>query len=187
MLPDASRAKLPLANLYGLMTRQHAQVARQMYQEYESSMTVIPGSSQKHQTWPGGYVSHIEEAMNIGLVLYDELNLRRTLTFSRSAVLFCIFLHDFDKVLRYTVLPNGNKTYGSYSNDYVDQTAKILKHKFNYVLDPEEYNALKYAHGEGDDYHPSDRIMLPLATIVHCADVISARVWYDEGQIHDRW
>lgn len=179
--------KLPLEKLFDKLDKRQAEVARKIYQDYKENIETIPGSSTKHQIWEGGYLSHIEEAMNIASVLYDSLSNCRPLPFSLSDALFCVYMHDFDKVQRFRWVDGELLKSGDYSKDYIDKTAKLLKEKYDYELTSEQYNALKYAHGEGLDYHPTDRIMLPLATLVHCADVISARVWYNDGKEHDSW
>lgn len=125
--------------------------------------------------------------MNLAVILYESLNLRRPLTFSLSSALFCLFLHDFDKVQRYELTADGAlRSRGAYSKDYLAKTRSITD-AYGYTLTDEEYNALKYAHGEGDDYHPTERIIMPLGTLVHCCDIISARIWYDNGKNHSSW
>jgi 23S rRNA maturation-related 3'-5' exoribonuclease YhaM len=187
-VPSSSLAKLPLLELFEYLNPKHSRVAHALFEDYQTVFTSIPGSKTKHQAWPGGYLSHIEEAMNIGLILYKSLAECRKLSFDLSSVLFCIYMHDFDKVQRYSLRADGIlQSIGNYDKTYLEKTAQILQQQYDYVLTDEEHNALKYAHGEGDDYHPTERIMNPLATIVHCADVISARVWFDEGRSHDAW
>jgi hypothetical protein len=179
--------KLPLSELLKIMRPEQAEVCRKLHKDYASVVDVIPGSMGKHQAWQGGYISHIEEAMNIALVLHEGLNSCRQLDIDISEVLFCVFLHDFDKVQRYRKEKAKFVAKADYSSDYIKMTAALLRDDYGYTLTEEEYNALKYAHGEGDDYHPTDRIMLPLATLVHCSDIISARIWYDKGKEHDKW
>lgn len=125
--------------------------------------------------------------MNIALRLHETLSACRQLPFNVSDVLFCAFLHDFDKVQRYTMDRGRLASKGAYNSDYIDTARSILKDKYGYALTPDEYNALKYAHGEGKDYHPTDRIMQPLAALIHCSDTISARIWFDKGRGHNTW
>lgn len=179
--------KLPLDALITLMEPEHARVCREICEEYSTIIYKIPGSNTKHQAWEGGFISHVEEAMNIGLNLFEMLDERRKLDMAKSDVLFCIFLHDFDKLLRYKVHSDGSWSRKPYNKDYHEIAVKKLATAYHYNLTLEQKNALKYAHGEGDDHHPTDRIILPLGTIVHCADIISARVWYDYGHKHDDW
>lgn len=150
-------------------------------------MERLPGSAAKHQAWEGGYLSHIEETMNIAKILHESLSACRPVDCSLSGALFCAFLHDFDKVQRYKIQNGKVVRSGRYSSDLVRKTVAMVQDKYGYTMTDEQVNALIYAHGEGADYHPTDRVMLPLATIVHCADVISARVWFNNGKSHDKW
>ena len=54
--------------------------------------------------------------------------------------------------------------------------------KYNIALTPDERNALKYIHGEGDHHRKDERVAGPLAAHVHHCDNISARIWYDKGK-----
>lgn len=171
------------------MEPDQARVSKGIYKDYSGLLEKIPGSHAKHQAWVGGYISHIEETMNIGLMLHENLSARRPVDATVSDVLFCAYLHDFDKLLRYTMQPDG--TWVGKPADkmlYLDQMVTALKEKYAYELTPEQYNALKYAHGELEaDRRPDKRVIWPLGTIVHCADIISARVWYDFGKTSDSW
>lgn len=181
--------KLPLEKLFTLLEPEHARVAQAIYKDYDGLIDKIPGSHAKHQAWVGGYISHVEETMNIAIGLYEMLDERRKLDFSLSSVLFCCYLHDFDKLLRYTIQPDA--TWIGKPADkmlYFTEMIDTLDNKYAYALTDAEYNALKYAHGELEaDRRPNKRVIWPLGTLVHCADVISARVWHDYGKSHDTW
>jgi len=180
--------KISLDNLLDLMEPEHKRVALAVRKHFESKFDVIPGSGANHQAWVGGYRAHIEEAMNIADFLYDDLHARRSLPFSKSQALFCVYMHDYDKLQRYQVKKDGNFTSELYTGrDYLAETQKQLRSIFNYELSAEEYNAIKYAHGEGDDYSKDRRIISPLGTLVHCADIISARIWFDDGRNSNAW
>lgn len=129
------------------------------------------GSALKHQDWAGGYRDHITEVMNIARVTYDALSLIRPLPFSLSDALLGCFLHDIEKVWKHAVDP---------AHQLAVDKEKILRTEFH--LEPQHFNAVKYAHGEGDDYHPTIRIQTPLAAFVHHCDNTSARIWYDKPE-----
>lgn len=180
--------KIPLHDLMQLMRPTHRQVAEKICRDYGEQMSIIPGSATKHQTWEGGYISHIEETMNLILIMYHELHRRRPLPFDVSTALFCAFIHDFDKLLRYTVKDNKTDLTARHADDDSEKVKQALQEKYGYALTEEEYKAIKYTHGEGDDFQPGgNRVMTPLATLVHCCDVISARIWHDYGRVHDSW
>lgn len=126
------------------------------------------GSAIKHQPWIGGYRDHISEVMHIALVTYRALEDIRPLPFTLSDALFACFLHDIEKVWKHTADPADKVE--------VDKE-QILTTEFH--LNDDHWNAIKYAHGEGDDYHPTERIQKPLAAFVHHCDNTSARIWFD--------
>lgn len=180
--------KISLQGLISLMQPEHKRVAEKICEDYKNIIYAIPGSASKHQTWEGGYVSHLEETMNLAVILYHQLHTRRPLDFTLSSALFCLFLHDFDKVQRYRMVDGQLQSMSSYDTDYINKTRDIVKENYKYALTSEEFNALKYAHGEGNDFQPGgERVMLPLATLVHCCDTISARIWHDYGKLHESW
>jgi hypothetical protein len=127
------------------------------------------GSALKHQAWKGGYRDHITEVMNIALQTFYALKKIRQLPFTLSDALLGCFLHDIEKVWKHTIDP---------ADKIPIDKDQILKTEFH--LEPHHFNAVKYAHGEGDHYHPTLRIQTPLAAFVHHCDNTSARIWFDE-------
>jgi len=162
-------------------------VSSKILEKYKEKFEILPGSINKHQAWPGGYKDHIEEVMNIAILLYDALGKARELSFTLKSALFILFLHDLDKLERYALDENsGFKRTGTYEN-LADTLKETLSRDFEYVMTDEEYNALKYIHSEGEDYSPDKRIMGPLAAFVHCCDTISTRIWHDHGKNLKIW
>jgi len=118
------------------------------------------GSNKKHQAWEGGYVDHIEQCLTIGKILFDRLPLSRDFTF--WDVFVVIYLHDVEKIWKYT------------TGEIVDKE-KILS---TFSLTAEQRNAIKYIHGEGEDYS-EERVMNELAAFCHCCDILSSRMYYN--------
>lgn len=179
--------KYPLHVLLNKLDNKRALVCEKILRDYEKQIEVFPGSIKKHHYWVGGYISHIEESMNIAIIFYQALSKKRKLHFTLSALLFVLFIHDFDKLLRYKKTANGFTEQKPYGNEYIKQFVTLLSKKYMYKLSLEEENALFYMHGEGKDYHPTKRVMQPLAALAHCCDIISARVWFNEGKDHTAW
>jgi len=140
-----------------------------------------PGSITKHQTWPGGYIHHLEETMNIGVHLYKELNALRKLPFTLSDVILVLFLHDLEKPFKY-VAPTKELTTHEDEIQFVAGMAK----KYNIILTSTHVNALNLIHGEDKAYHPTKRVQKPLTAFVHVCDTISARIWFDYPRAKDR-
>lgn len=148
---------------------------KKLFTDFQERFKAAPGSLRKHQAWEGGYVHHLEETMNLGALIYKEMNRFRKLEFSFSDVILILFLHDLEKPFRYV------PTKKEFRSD-VEKRAFIesLIKKYKIKLTADHKNALKYIHGEGDSFHRTKRIQKPLAAFVHCLDTVSARIWFDE-------
>ena len=133
------------------------------------------GSATKHQPWSGGYRDHITEVMEIARITWNALDQFRPLPFTLSHALVGCFLHDVEKIWKHVLDPNDKKE--------VDKEAVL---RANFTMDDDLWNAVHYAHGEGDDYHPTDRVQGPLAAFVHHCDNTSARIWFDHPQGEER-
>lgn len=148
------------------------------------------GSSNNHQAWLGGYFDHVQEIMNIGIVLFDQLNALRPLPFSLSDVLLVVFLHDIEKPWKYELLDDGQlheiATLKSKQAQHDFRNQKIIEYRFE--LTEEQQNGMKYVEGENLDYSNRKRTMGPLAALCHLADVTSARIWHDHPlETNDSW
>jgi hypothetical protein len=130
-------------------------------------------------------LDHVIEVMNIACLFHGVMEARRHLPFSLADALFVLFLHDHDKLKRY---PSGGAAPKPGPDQCsADQVREELIREHAYTLSDAEYNALKYVHGEGQDYSPERRIMGELAAFVHCCDTISARIWHTHGHGEGAW
>ncbi|MGK0208778.1 MAG: hypothetical protein ACI83O_000032 [Patescibacteria group bacterium] len=157
---------------------------KNIYQENKEKFERAKGSKTKHQTWEGGYLGHIKDAMNIALVMYKALNPKRELPFTISDTLLTIYLHDLEKAWKYGGTQKEQEEVQGFPHyqDFIQ--SKIKEYKFD--LSPEHHNAIKYVHGESDDYSPTERIQGPLAAFIHICDNISARIWHDYPK-EEKW
>lgn len=130
------------------------------------------GSSHNHQSWEGGYFDHIDEVFKYCLKLYDSLSSDRKLDFSLSDALLVLYLHDIEKPIKYSKLVGSEPQDDNYIRQH-------LIDKFKFKLTDDHISALKYIHGEGNDYRKDKRVMTPLCAFCHCCDVISARIFFD--------
>lgn len=145
-----------------------------LFEDNKGRFEKAPGSLSKHQSWEGGYLDHLEETMNFSADLFNLMNNKRQLDFSLSDVLLVLFLHDLEKPFRYTepkIELNSDKEKEVFIKKIIDEYGISLKD--NHI------NALKYIHGEGDEYSRTERIQKPLAAFCHICDVASARIWFD--------
>jgi hypothetical protein len=127
-----------------------------------------PGSSHNHQSYPGGYYKHINDILNYAKKMYKELSKMGKLEFKFSDAILVLFLHDIEKPVKYCI--------GAEESD--SEIRKRLIVEYNIELNDEHVNALRYIHGEGDDYCKDKRVMSPLCAFCHCCDVIIARIFY---------
>lgn len=150
----------------------------------------VQGSTNNHQAWKGGYFDHVQEVMNIAVILYERLHPIRPLPFSLSDALLVVFLHDIEKPWKYEL-----GTDGQLHHIEVMKT-KEMAHEFRMdklrqygvALTPEQLNGMKYVEGEFKDYTNRKRVMGPLAAFCHLCDVTSARIWFDHPMVeNDPW
>ena len=119
--------------------------------------------------------------MNIALQIYQNLSALRQFPFSLSDALLVLYLHDLEKPWKY----GKNKEQLNYFLSF-DNEKEFLQHqvkKYKFKLTESHLNGLKYVHGEGNDYSPTENIQKPLAAFVHSCDVFSARIWFNESKI----
>ena len=140
----------------------------------------VQGSTNNHQAWEGGYFDHVQEIMNIAVVLYECLHSLRPLPFSLSDALLVVFLHDIEKPWKYELGTDGQLRHID-SMQTKEDAHKFRMDKleqYGITLTVEQLNGMKYVEGEFKDYTGRKRMMGPLAAFCHLCDVISARIWF---------
>jgi len=150
----------------------------------------VQGSTNNHQAWAGGYFDHVQEAMNIGVVLYDDFSRCRHLPFSLSDLLLVVYFHDIEKPWKYELREDGQLYHKPHiASKGAHQKFRMEKlAEYGIVLTPEQENGIKYAEGEVNDYSSRLRVMCPLAAMAHMCDVASARIWFDHPmKKNDPW
>jgi len=179
-----------LRSLIELIDQPNRSSIRQILDENYGLFSQVQGSSHNHQAWPGGYLDHITEVMNIGEVLFYTLNKLRPLPFSISDVMLVLFLHDIEKPWKYEIGPDGQLQHKATMLTKADHQRFRMETlaKYGVVLNEDHVNALKYAEGELHDYSNRERKMGPLAAFAHLCDVTSARIWFDHpAKAYDSW
>lgn len=163
-----------LETLLALIEEPNQSRCRLIYERHRRRIDAAPGSSHNHQAWPGGYVGHLHELGLIAAKMYAALSEIRPLPFSLSDAALVLFLHDLEKPWHHveprTTFANEELEH-RHVHRYVDA--------FGIELADEHRNAIRYIHGEGDDYRRDRRVMGPLAAFCHDCDLVSARIWPD--------
>lgn len=139
------------------------------HDEYLDLIMNSKGSSANHQNWQGGYADHVTQCFLIADNIFPTLSKVGQLDFELSSAKIVLFFHDIEKIWKYTQ---------NITIDKEEWYDKVLPSR-GIVFTSEERHALKYIHGEGDDYSSEKRVMSPLAAFCHIVDTASARIFYD--------
>ncbi len=167
--------KRPVGHYLRLIPGENARRASAFLEAERQRFEAAPGSSRKHQAWAGGYLDHVEETMWLAENFYLEMSEARPLPFSLGDAILVLFLHDLEKPWKY-LPPTDDFPDDAAEHRFVERQAAA----FGIELSDDHRNALRYVHGEGDDYDPVARVQGPLAAFCHTCDTLSARVWHDE-------
>lgn len=168
-----------IEEMIGMIDEPNRAALLRIQSENQALFEKAQGSSHNHQAWEGGYLDHVSESMNSAILLYDVFNSARPLDFSLSDVLTVVYLHDIEKPWKYNITEEGKLIYKTELDTKISHhefRVNVLN-KYGVELTSEMENGMKYAEGEGNDYSRTERKMHPLASIVHMADVASARLW----------
>jgi len=166
--------------MLGMIAEPNRSACERILADNRKLFEVVQGSTNNHQNWPGGYFDHVQEIMNIAVVLYGRLNSLRPLPFSLSDLLLVVYLHDIEKPWKYE-LGTDDQLHHKPSMEAKEDHQRFRMEKlaeYGIVLTPEEENGMKYAEGELNDYSNRRRAMGPLACVAHMCDVASARLWF---------
>jgi hypothetical protein len=179
-----------IEELLEMVDEPNRSACRSILKDNRKLFQTVRGSTDNHQAWLGGYFDHVQEIMNIVVVLFHRLDSIRSLPFSLSDVLLVVFLHDIEKPWKYQMREDGQlefvPTLRKKDDQHTFRAKKLLE--YGIVLTPEQQNGMRYVEGEFEDYTNRRRVMGPLAALCHAADIISARIWFDHPQAEgDAW
>jgi 23S rRNA maturation-related 3'-5' exoribonuclease YhaM len=150
-------------------------------EENKKIFSKAAGSTNNHQAWPGGYLDHIKDIMNIAVVLYGTLNSLRPLPFSLSDAMLILFLHDLEKPWKYKNTTGGLVHKAGFESQGLTNSFRENKiREYEIKLTDVQLEALRYVEGETHGrYSNKRRSMNPLAAFCNMCDVTSARIWFD--------
>jgi hypothetical protein len=177
----ATRPYLSLDQLLDLVDPEPAAGCRALLARNADALAAATGSSHNHQAWPGGYLDHVQEVMNVAVVLYEALAAQRPLEHSLSDALIVLFLHDLEKPWAYTTDDAGVRVRKPEVADKDGQQAHRLRTaaECGVPLTAAQVDAMRFVEGELGAYSNRRRAMSPLAAFCHLCDVTSARIWFD--------
>jgi hypothetical protein len=161
---------------------------RMLVAVHQSRIAVFPGASRFHHTERGGWLRHVLEVYDIA----QGLNQMVAFRFNRpeidsSEMFLAAFLHDFAKLYTYRVDPNSPTGYSKITDRwrYINPEVWTLNEvaSFNLHLNEEVINAILMAEGgwsafarENTHSNRYGGDSLPLAVLIHSADMISAKI-----------
>src|SRR3989338_4903021 len=96
-----------IEELLDLIDEPNGSACKHILSDNRKLFQTVQGSTNNHQNWPGGYFDHVQEIMNIAIILYDRLSSVRPLPFSRSDLLLVVYLHDVEKPWKYELHDDG--------------------------------------------------------------------------------
>lgn len=167
---------LTLDELVALIEQPNQERIKRLYTENYERMQKTKGAiTGTHQDWKGGYLDHMNEVGNIANLQYQLFNPLRELPFSLSDSILTLLLHDIEKPWKEEL------------TESIEEFRKKIIKEYEIELTEEHKNALKYTHGEGNDYKKGTRIQHPLAAFIHHCDNHSARIWHDYPKIKGKW
>jgi hypothetical protein len=163
---------------------------RRIFGDNSRLFILAKGSAHNHQAWTGGYLTHLRQAMNLAVFLYDSLRNWKAdymggfpegdENFTLSDALLTLYLHDLEKPWKYGGVEEALDELKNYPNDKTFVKAKTEEYGFE--LTDAHWNAINFVHGEGEDHDKFSRVQKPLAAFIHVCDTISARIWYGAGE-----
>lgn len=169
---------LPISHLLQRIEEPYRSAFQRFMAEQEALFRSGRGSSHNHQAWVGGYADHVQEVMNLAVVLHETLGRLRPLTFALSDALIVLFVHDLEKLWAYENVDGiWRRQPGMKENAHAFRMDKLNENGI--TLSPELESAVLFVEGEGSQYDARTRGMSPLAAFCHMCDVASARLWHD--------
>lgn len=188
---------LRLGQLVNLIPDPRKPIIADIYQTYRHLIHSAPGSSHNHQNWEGGLADHYADLLRRSWFSYqDEDEWHQVygldMPYTLGSLQIALWCHDAEKFVVYG--SPADPLCAPYFQQAADPSAKIVKEgikwqvletwrqKHGLILTEAEINAIKYTHGEGDDYDNTRRVMNELAAHTGNLDRASARITYAAGK-----
>lgn len=147
-----------------------------VYEKFEPKFHELPASTKFHHSWKGGLYDHTLEVIEFAIKIFEVTNHQeKGHGFTKDDVIFISFVHDFDKLDKYlkNPYPSGDQDF-IYNRNRTDvnDDAKIVSilSEFGIKFESKHLNALTFSHG---GWSIDRGKMEPLATLIHCADILS--------------
>lgn len=146
-----------------------------LWASLETRFREMPASVKFHHCYQGGLYDHTKEVLEIALKLYDTF--KDNFKINRDDVILVAFSHDLDKIDKYV---KNKKRFGYNNHEFVwndaridtNDTAEVVNAlgQYGIHLNSNQLNAFTFTHG---GWSIDRGKMNPLATLIHCADILS--------------
>ncbi len=161
-----------------------------IYEAVKEEFTTKPASVKYHHSKKGDMGRHVLEVLQLALMVYDASPDK--FKCSRDDVITAAFVHDLDKLNRYTPseawrqLPKYGSQMFQYNNEKLrmNGTAEVILFcsRYGLILSPLIINAITFHHGGWSvDAQAGGKAMNPLAVLLHFADMLSLVTDLDNG------
>jgi len=152
-----------------------------LFDDYEEKLRANPAAIKYHHSWEGGLYDHTKEVIEIALDIFELYKGRFIREIKRDDVILVAFAHDLEKTTKYrrntnqATLLHGQDFEYNYGRVDANDTARIVSilAKYGIELNEECLNACSFSHGS---WSVDKGKMLPLATILHMADMLSIAI-----------
>ena len=152
--------------------------------DYPYQIEHFPASIKYHHNQRGGWKQHIAEVTDVMF----NINAVESLGLSGEDMKLAAFLHDFAKLESYNELPDGTfgKLVGRWKLMDPETWTTIKCAEKGVVLPENQVNALLMAEGGWSAFARTTNrycqpASAPLATVLHCADMISSQILSNLG------
>lgn len=143
----------------------------------EKNFREMPASVKFHHSYKGGLYDHTKDVIELALQLYNIFKDSVKDSIEKDDVILIAFAHDLDKIDKYI---KNEKRFGYKNHEFIwndaridaNDTAEVVNTlgKYGINLDSNQLNALSFSHG---GWSVDKGKMKALATIIHCADILS--------------
>jgi hypothetical protein len=156
-----------------------------LYSDNEAKLKELPASTKYHHSYVGGLMDHFQQIVYYGARIFKFMDKTANLDCTLDDVLLLCFIHDWDKLERYVQTgvvktgDNAGRPKFEYALDWtIDPYAKVctMLAKEGIYLTDEQIHALAFQSGGWSEFAKMGGEMSHLATILHCADMLSSKI-----------
>ena len=152
-----------------------------LHDDLEEKLKNNPAAVKYHHAYKGGLYDHTLEVIEIALDIFELYKDKFVREVKRDDVILAAFAHDLEKTNKYRKNTNQATLYYGQEFEYnygkIDfndtaETVRLLM-EYDIKISDEILNAQSFAHGS---WSVDKGKMLPLATILHMADMLSIAI-----------